>query len=135
MSSALFPDSAVATLRQINEANLPHTCQLMAQTPGARQGGVLVEDFTASGQPFACRVRAAGSSEQLNADQLKNTSKFVVYVPVAITTITREHRLAVSGSLVNVLWAMTLKVEAPLGPKLVQTMRRYLCSVVDGDGA
>jgi hypothetical protein len=136
MGSPLFNTAAIAQMRVVQEANLPHVCQIMALALGGRVGGVAAETWNAAGAPFACRVRIQGAPfASLSADQLRSATRYEVVVPITVTTITRKHRLQVSGSLEGVDWSLLLQVEGPLGPKLAQTMRRYLCSVVSGDGA
>lgn len=133
---ALFPEGSVQSFRAINEANLPHVCQVRALALGGRSGGVASETWSDVDAPFACRVRAQGAPvDTLSADQLRKATGYVVVVPVSVTSITRKHRLLVTGSLEGVDWSLLLQVVGPIGPKLAQTMRRYLCSVVSGDGA
>lgn len=132
----LFPDSAVQTMRAVHEANLPHTCQIKAAALGGRVGGVASETWADVGAPISCRVSiAGGAGEQLTRDQLSNVSRYEVVLPVTVTTITRKNRLQVSGDFNGIAWSMLLKIDGPVGPKLAQVMRRYLCSVVSGEGA
>jgi CRISPR/Cas system-associated exonuclease Cas4 (RecB family) len=132
----MFPDAAIATMRAVQEANLPHSCQIKAQTLGARTGGVASETWNNVGAPVACRARVQGSPfEQLTADQLRNTTRYEVVLPISVTEVTRKHRLEVTGEFAGVTWTLLLQVEGPLGPKLAQTMRRYLCSPISGNGA
>lgn len=136
MTAPLFHDAAIKQMRQIQEGNLPHTCQVKAVALGARVGGVAPETESNVGAPFNCLVRVAGSAaELLSADQLKNAARYEVVVPISVTSITRKHRLAVSGNFEGVAWSMTLEVIGPLGPKLAQVMRRYLCTPISGTGA
>jgi hypothetical protein len=133
---ALFSDAAIATMRAVQEANLPHTCQIKAQAAGARVGGVLSDNWQDVGVPVKCRVRVQGSPfEQLTSDQLKNGTRYEVVLPVTVIVVTRKHRLEVTGDFAGVAWTILLQVEGPLGPKLAQAMRRYLCSPVSGNGA
>jgi hypothetical protein len=52
-----------------------------------------------------CRVRVQGSPfEQLSADQLRTATRYEVVLPITVTTITRKHRLQVSGDFAGVDW-------------------------------
>jgi hypothetical protein len=133
--SPLFSGAAVATMRAVQEANLPHSCQIQAAALGGRQGGVATATWANVGDVVPCRVRVAGMGEVLSADQLKNVSRYDVTLPITVLTVTRKNRLVVSGSFEGVDWTMTLAIEGPIGPKLAQSMRRYLCTPISGEGA
>lgn len=136
MVGPLFSDPAKAQMRAVLEANMPHTAQVVAVNLGARIGGVASETPANVGAPFNCKVSVAGTaSELLTADQLRNATRYEVMVPLSVTTITPRHRLAVSGNLDGVAWNLTLEVVGPIGPKLAQTVRRYLCVPLSGVGA
>lgn len=136
MATPLISEPARAQMRAIQEANMPHTCQVVAVGLGGRVGGVAAETPANVGAPFSCRVAVAGTAtEALTADQLRNATRYEVTVPLAVTSITPAHRLNVSGNLDGVAWAMTLEVVGPIGPKLAQSVRRYLCAPLSGVGA
>lgn len=136
MAAPLFPPASLRTMRMLGEANLPHTCQIRANTNGGRVGGVASESWADLGAPVSCLVRVSGRpTEQLTRDQMSNSTQYEVVLPITVTTVTRKHRLLVSGEFEGVAWSLLLAVEGPRGPKLAQVMRRYLCTVVSGAGA
>ena len=125
MSMVLFPPSVLAQMRALNEANLPHSCQVLESTTTKAEGGTHVESWTPVGV-YPARMTPVSQDEQVVADQATGAAQWRVALPAG-TPVDVKHRLVVSGiDAAGVGWVKTLDVIAVAGPRAGEMMRTVI---------
>ena len=121
----LFPPSVLAEMRALNEANLPHSCQVLESTSTKAEGGTRVESWEPVGV-YAARMTPVSQAEQVVADQTTGAAQWRVALPAGTPVVT-ANRLVVSGiDAAGVGWVKTLDVIAVAGPRAGEMMRTVI---------
>ncbi len=129
--------SSLATLRRINERNLPSQAVVLAPTITDGPGGTSTTAWNPAGNPWPCRLSAiSGSGEEIAlAEQLRAVPAFVV-VFAAGAPVDTAQRLKVFGETLGVPWSRTLDVVGVAAPKSVESMRKvYVTAVIEEEVA
>lgn len=126
--SLQFPQAAIDLGRQLNEANLPDTCDVeMPVAVDDGEGGALVS-WEAESEGVACRVSPLGSPEERIAAGMPVEDQMYSVVFAAKTELPVGCRLRVTSGTEDLL----LDPMGSDGPRTYEMLRRYDCRAWKG---
>lgn len=130
-TAMLIPPASLQAMRALNEANLPHTCQVQSVTIASGSGGTHTETWTTVAT-YDARMTPISQDEQIVADAPAGAVVWRVALPAG-TPVTRSNRLVVSGvDALGADWEKTLDVIGVRGPKAAEMMRSVVGAEVGG---
>jgi hypothetical protein len=130
----ILNDADLSSLRDLNEASLPHLARVLVPTLVKSEGAVtsLVYPSAASVPAVPCRAQRATADviAQLNAQQYAPQPLSVVAFALADVSeeqLIAKTRLIVSGETAGQAWTKTLDVVGVEPARSYQSQRRALC--------
>ena len=130
MGTLLIPAAALAQLRVLNEANLPHSCQVQQATVTKGDGGTHTEAW-ATVRTYDARLTPVSRTEEVIAEAPTDVALWRVVLPAG-ADVTNVNRLIVSGvDAAGEQFTKTLDVLSVAGPRVTEMMRIVMGSEVE----
>lgn len=121
---SLIDPNAIALLKSLNDAALPHSAAIQSRTLHVGNGGTHTSTW-ATDRTVACRLTPAGASEKDVLEARQSMAQWVVVLPAG-TAIATTQRIVVTGTdAAGTAFSITVQPVAIMAPG-AEALRKVL---------